>query len=304
MSLQRCRSSTLRCAAALLFTQTLFAQTALQKQVQFIAAEAHGKVAVACSLPGSSLDCDLDPHAHPPMQSVFKLPLALAVLHQIEEGKLGLDQPIRFLPTDRIPTPVYSPLQEKYPEADVDIPLRELLRLDVSLSDNTAADVLLRLLGGPESVNRYITSIGIKGFHLQDGERAQHAEVAAQYRSWFEPAGAVQLLRLMSDDSPLTPKNTELLVSWMLPSGRTRRLEADLPEGTRVAHKSGTSDVNNGIAEATNDIALIALPDGRQLAIAVFVTDSTADQVTRERVIGRIGRAAYGAALLQVRTEP
>ena len=63
-----------------------------------------------------------------------------------------------------------------------------------------------------------------------------------------------------------------------------------------VAHKSGTSDVDHGVAAATNDIGLITLPDGRQLAIAVFVTDSTADQVTREKVIARIARAVYDAA--------
>ncbi len=272
-------------------------ESPLQKRIREIAADAQGKVSVACSLPGSSLNCDLNPHAHPPMQSVFKLPLAVTVLHQIEQGALSLDQPVRFLPSDRFVPHAYSPLQDKYPEADVDVPLRELLRLAVSLSDNAAADILLRLVGGPEPVSAYMASIGVTGFHLQDGEHALHREVAAQYRNWFEPAGAVQLLRRISDNSPLTPKNTALLRDWMLPSGRTKRLEADLPEGTRVAHKSGTSDVDNGVAHATNDIGLITLPDGRQLAIAVFVTDSTADQATREKVIARIGRAAYDAAL-------
>ncbi len=55
--------------------------------------------------------------------------------------------------------------------------------------------------------------------------------------------------------------------------------------------------MDNGVAHATNDIGLIALPDGRQLAIAVFVTDATADQSTREKVIAQIARAAYDAAL-------
>jgi len=78
-----------------------------------------------------------------------------------------------------------------------------------------------------------------------------------------------------------------------VPSGR---LDGDLPDGVKVAHKSGSSDVDNGIAAATNDIALITLPDGRRLAIAVFVTDSTADEATRFRVIARIGRAVYDCA--------
>ena len=79
-------------------------------------------------------------------------------------------------------------------------------------------------------------------------------------------------------------------------SSRASRLGLDLPEGAKVAHKAGTSDTDNGVAAATNDIGLIALPDGRQLAIAVFVTDSTADDDTRVKVIARIGRAVYDSA--------
>lgn len=269
----------------------------LQKQIQAIATHAHGKVSVACSLPGSSLNCDLNPHAHPPMQSVFKLPLGIYILHKVEQGTFTLDQPIRFLPSDRFVPHAFSPLQDKYPDANVDVPLRELLRLSVSLSDNAAADLLLRIAGGPKPVNDYIASLGVTGFHLLDSEHALHREVRAQYRNWFEPAAAVQLLRRMADQSPLTPANTTLLLDWMHPAVRTARLEADMPEGVRVDHKSGTSDVDNGLAHATNDIALVTLPNGRCLAIAVFVTDSTADQTTREKVIARIGRAAYDAAM-------
>jgi beta-lactamase class A len=290
----------IRMRLVLLFTLSAVsavAQEPLRHQIAAIAREAQGKVSVACSLPGSALNCDLNPNAQPPMQSVFKLPLALTVLDQIEQGTFSLDQPVRFLPQDRILPHVYSPLQDRYPEAGVDVPLHELLRLTVSLSDNVAADVLLRLVGGPQVVNRYIAALRIGGFHLQDSEAVLHHEVLAQYRNWFEPAGAVQLLRRISDNSPLTSEHTDLLLAWMTPALRTKRLEGDLPAGTRVAHKSGTSDVDDGLARATNDMGLIPLPDGRRIAIAVFVTDSTADESTREQVIARIARAAYDASL-------
>jgi beta-lactamase class A len=273
------------------------AQELLRQQIRTIAIEAHGKVSVACSLPGSSLNCDLNPDAHPPMQSVFKLPLAVTVLHQVEQGTLALNQPVRFAPKDRILPHVYSPLQDEYPDAGVDVPLQELLRLAVSLSDNVAADILLRLVGGPKVVNTYIAALGINGFHLQDNEAVLHHEVSAQYRNWFDPAGAVQLLRTISDKSPLTSEHTFLLLGWMTPGRRTKRLDGDLPAEVRVAHKSGTSDVDNGVARATNDIGLIPLPEGRRIAIAVFVTDSTADQETREKVIARIGKAAYDTSI-------
>jgi beta-lactamase class A len=273
------------------------AQEPLRQQIQTIARDAHGKVSVACSLPGSTLNCDLNPNAQPPMQSVFKLPLAVTVLHEIEQGTFSLDQSERFLPQDRILPNVYSPLQDKYPNGGVDVPLRELLRLTVSVSDNVAADILLRLLGGPNAVNTYISGLGISGFHLQDSEADLHHDASAQYRNWFEPAGAVQLLGRISDHSPLSAEHTQLLLGWMTQDLRTKRLEGNLPAEVRVAHKSGTSDVDNGVAHATNDIGLIPLPDGRRIAIAVFVTDSTADQDTREQVIARIARAAYDASL-------
>jgi beta-lactamase class A len=180
------------------------------------------------------------------MQSVFKLPLALTVLHQIEHGTLSLDQPVRFLPQDRILPHAYSPLQDQYPDAGVDVPLKELLRLVASLSDNVAADILLRLVGGPKAVNTYMAALQIRGFHLQDSEAALHHEVSAQYRNWFEPAGAVQLLRTISDHSPLTSEHTDLLLTWMTPALRTNRLEGDLPAGVRVAHRSGTRPTTLG----------------------------------------------------------
>lgn len=273
---------------------TAFAQTALQGHIRAIAADAHGKVAVACSLPGTSLNCDLDAHAHPPMQSVFKLPLAVTVLHLVENGKFSLDQAVRFLASDRILPHTHSPLQDKYPSAEVDVPLRELLRLAVSESDNVAADIILRVIGGPEVVNGYIKAIGVDGFHLEDDERGLSRDVQTQYRNWFEPAGAVQLLRRISDNSPLTPEHTHMLLKWMQDtSSGLQRIKGELPSGTVVMHRTGTSGTVGGVTYATNDIGLITLPDGRRLAIAIFVTNSTADDATRDAVIARIAKAAY-----------
>jgi beta-lactamase class A len=283
--------------AILLLPTCAFTQTTLQKQIAAIAADAHGKVAVACSLPSSSLNCDLTPHAHPPMQSVFKTPLALTVLHLIEQGRWTLDAPVRFRASDRILPRAYSPLQDKYPVAEVDVPLRELLRLAVSESDNVAADVLLRIIGGPRVVDSYVKSLGIRGFHLRDNEATLHREFAAQYRNWFEPAGAVQLLRQLAENPPLTQEHVALLLGWMQDTTRgPSRIKGQLPAGTTVMHKPGSSGTEHGLTPASNDIGIIVMPDGRRLAIAIFVNDSTADEATRDAVIARIAKAAYDAA--------
>lgn len=288
----------MRLAVLLLLTVTAAsAQDSLRKQVRAIAADAQGKISASCSLAGTPLNCDLNAHGHPPMQSVFKLPLGLDVLRQVEQGKFTLDQPIRFEPSDRILPHAYSPLWEKYPDANVDVPLRELLRLAVNESDNVAADILLRIAGGPAVVNRDIAALGIRGFHLVDNENALHHQTNVQYRNWFEPAGAVQLLRLLDEHSPLNAAHTAFLREIMTAPAHKTRLGAQLPAATPVRHKSGTSDVDNGLAHATNEIALITLPDGRNLAVAVFVTDSRADEAARMAVIARIGKAAYDAAM-------
>ncbi len=287
----------------------LLAQTALQQQVATIAQDAQGTVSVACLLPGTALNCDLHPHNHPPMQSMFKFPLALTVLHLAETGKLFphsdgesidklLDRKVRFLPQDRIPK-TFSPLQDRYPEANVDVSLRELITLTAGQSDNAGSEVLLRIAGGPAVVQSYIRSLlGAATFQLQTGEQAMDHDQAAQYRNWMEPAAAAQLLQLLVTRPPLQPEANAFMLKTLTDSVTgPHRLRAGLPPHTPLAHKTGTSGVHGGIAAATNDIGLITLPDGRHLAVAVYVTDARADEATREAVIARIAHAAYTNAL-------
>jgi beta-lactamase class A len=272
------------------------AQTPLHQRLADIANEAHGKVYVSCSLPGVKLDCDLDPHGRPPMQSTFKFPLALAVLHQVELGKLQLDQPVRFLKSDRYAT--FSPLQDEFPEADVDVPLRKLIKMMAGESDNIAANLLLRVIGGPDALQQYLDSLGLSTIHQQDSEFTLHGDQKLQYRDYAEPAAMVALLRLFADHSPLNPKDTALLNGWMLEaSSGPNRIKGLLPAGTPVAHKTGSSGVEWGMIPATNDVGLITLPDGRRLALAVFVTDSHTDQDACEHVIAAIAREIYNEAL-------
>lgn len=289
---------------ALAFALPLHAQTTtkpaptLKQTVAKIAADSDSTVSVACALPNMQLDCGLNADSHPPMQSVFKLPLAITVLHLVEQGKFTLDQQIRFLPSDRILPVVYSPLQDQHPDANVDVPLRELLRLSVSLSDNIAADILLRIIGGPTVVQAYITSLGIKDFRLVDGEQGLYLDAQNQFHNWISPNAAVQLLRLLADASPLTPADTQLLFGFMENSPvPTHRIKDGVPPGTVVRHKSGTSQTILGVTYASNDIALITLPDGRTLAVAVFLTNSTDDAKTRDATTASIAKAAYEAAI-------
>jgi len=287
---------------------SVFAQDPLQSKIAAIAKDAQGTVSVSCFLPGTKLNCDLNPHNHPPMQSMYKYPLALTVLHLADTGKLlpnqrpgepvaiTLNRTVRFLPSDMIPG-AYSPLQDRYPKANIDVTLRELIQLAVGQSDNGAEEVLLRIVGGPPVVQSYIHSLGISAFQLLDSERDLDRDESLQYRDWIEPAAAVQLLERLVKDPPISPAANAFLVQTMTNAVTgPHRLRAGLPPGTVLAHKTGSSGTHGGITAATNDIGLVTLPDGRKLAIAVFVTDSRADESTREGVIARIAQAAYKEA--------
>jgi beta-lactamase class A len=234
------------------------------------------------------------------MQSTFKFPLAMAILHQVELGKFQLDQPIRFLKSDRSAT--YSPLQDEFPEADVDVPLRKLIKLSVETSDNSATDIELRLIGGPAVLKQHLDSLGFASIHQQDSEHTLHAYQKLQYRDYAEPTAMVALLWLLADHSPLNPEHTELLNTWMLEAtSGPKRIKGLLPAGTPVAHKTGSSGEEFGMIPATNDVGLITLPDGRRLAVAIFVTECARGPGHLRGSDCCIAQAIYGAAIAKVR---
>ncbi len=232
------------------------------------------------------------------MQSVYKLPIALTVLHQVEQGRLRLAQPVRFQAGDVISPRQHSPLRDAHPQGGVDVPLQELLRLAVEQSDGVASDILLRTIGGPRVADDYIRGLGIDGIHILDTEKSMGRDVTVQYRNSAEPRALVALLRLIADHSPLSPENTQKLLDWMSnsPTGE-HRIPGSLPQGTTIAHKTGTSGEDRGITHATNDVGLITMPCGTQLAVAVLIEDSPESEDAREGVIAEITRAIWAQAV-------
>jgi beta-lactamase class A len=275
------------------------ASAQLHRELDRIAARAQARVVgVACALPGTQLDCGLNPQAKLPMQSVYKLPIAMAVLHQVDQGRRSLSEPVRFRPGDVISPGQYSPLRDAHPQGGVDVPLVELLRLAVQESDGVASDILLRLIGGPRAANDYIHSLGIEGIQIADTEKTIGRDTKAQYRNSAAPEALVALLRLLADRSPLSPASTQKLIDWMIDTPRgEHRIPGSLPQGTVVAHKMGTSGEDHGITHATNDIGLITLPCGQQLAVAVLIEDSPESEDAREGVIAEITRAIWAEAV-------
>ena len=119
-----------------------------------------------------------------------------------------------------------------------------------------------------------------------------------QYRNWATPKGALALLVALQSQRKLSRESQALLLKLMTEAiPGAKRLKDELPAGTVVAHKTGTGGTRDGITSATNDIGIITLPKGTHLAVAVFVSDSSADEATRESVIARMAKAVWDWAL-------
>ena len=265
----------------------------LRNQIEQIAAGAKGRVGVAAVVLETGATVSLNSHDRFPMQSVYKLPIGMAVVKQVDAGKIELDQKVRVTKEDFGSRGQHSPIRDKYPNG-TEITVNELLRYAISESDGTASDVLMKLAGGPGAIQAYLTELKITDLTVLNTEKEIGQDWETQYRNWASPEAAVALLRALHERRGLSESAHDLLLKFMIESTPgPKRLKGLLPAGTIVAHKTGTSGTENGITAATNDIGIITLPNGKHLAIAVFVSDSPADDATREGVIAKIAKAIW-----------
>ena len=261
-------------------------------EVKKIAAITRGPVGAAFSLLETGESASFEGTRQFPTQSAYKFPIAILVLRQIDSGTLKLDQRITITPKDFVSDREFT-IRRQYPQG-AELTIRELLRFMISESDGTACDVLLRLIGGPEAATKSLSELGIENFIIARYEKEMFENPGVRYENRTTPEEAVNILRLLQTGKILSDANRDLLLDLMINSRPgPKRLKGLLPPGTVVAHKTGTSATINGITSATNDIGIITLPDGTHLAIAVFVSDTRANLLTREGVIAKIAEAAW-----------
>ena len=271
--------------------------SALQNQINEIAATAKGKVGVsALVLESGETVALLNPHEHFPMQSVYKLPISMAVMKAVEAGKIKLSDRITISKDDLVGRVAHSPMRLRHPNGAT-LTVEELLRFAISESDDAASDALMKLAGGPGAVQAYLTELSIKDMIVLDTEVTLTQDTTARYGNWATPEASVALLRALHQRRGLSEPSQAVILKYMKegPTGR-RRLKGLLPAGTLVAHKTGSSGTDKGVTAATNDIGIITLPKDRHIAIAVFVADSPADEATRDGVIAKIAKAIYDIA--------
>ena len=269
--------------------------TSITSQLDHIALQSKGKLGMFAQLLETGDTLGYNSRQPFPMQSVYKLPINMIALHAVDHHQFTLGQSIEIRASDIMPRG-HSPIREQHPNGGISMSLKEILQYSVSESDGTACDVLLRLLGGTSKTNQALRRMGIKEMTIATFEREQQvADFQVQYRNWAYPRAAVQLLDTLYRGHYLAESTRALLLQQLEQSTPgPKRIKGLLPAGTVVAHKTGTSGTEpNGMTRATNDIGVITLPNGKHIAIAVFISDSTGDEATREAAIAQTARLAW-----------
>ena len=244
-----------------------------------------GRLGVAVSANGRAF-------AHRPDErfvycSTFKMYLAAAILERVQRGEERLD---RMAPVTRADMVNHAPVTE--PAIGSNLSIETLCKAVVEVSDNPAANILIREMGGIDALRAWYRSIGDESTTVDRLEPMMN-RVDGDKDTITPTQSVANLHRLfISTDTPLTPGHKEKLLGWMFdsPTG-AGRIKAGVPTGWRVAHKTGTGGYG-----PTNDIGVIYPPTGDPILLAIYfhaTEGSTPDQ--REAVIADATRLALRA---------
>jgi beta-lactamase class A len=258
-----------------------------------------------------------------PMASAVKIPFAVQLMSLVDEGKLSLDRMVSLEPKDLHPGS--GKISELMFHPGVSLSLENYLEMMLVISDNSAADVVLREGGGPAEVTARMKALGLPGIRVDrniatlvsDWMGAKNLppesewnremwdalynavpnneHMRARRAQWADPRDTATpddmtrlLVRIWKKDL-LTPANADVLLGMMerCQTGKTR-IKGMLPQGTVVAHKTGTL---GGVAD---DIGVITLPgDAGHVAISVFTKASFKPEEASAKAVAEVARTIY-----------
>ncbi|MFI4966391.1 MAG: class A beta-lactamase [Caulobacterales bacterium] len=260
-----------------------------------------------------------------PMQSVFNMVLGAAALAEVDAGRLKPSEVLTV--TDKELSPPWSPIADAWPGRTT-YTVDQLLTAAVSVSDGTAADLLMKRIGGPGAVTAWLQGHDIsevrvdryqrelqpdtygmasfraswKGAAAFDAARAtvpptqRYAAMRASMsdpRDSTTPRGMLGFLRRLDEGELLSPASTRKLLTLMIASPRgADRIKAGLPPTAHFAHKIGTSGTVDGLTAAFDDVGIFTLADKRSYAIAAFLSGSTAPEASCAALFADLGRLA------------
>ncbi|OXI17261.1 PEN family class A beta-lactamase, Bcc-type [Burkholderia sp. AU15512] len=221
-----------------------------------------------------------------PFCSTFKAMLSAAVLAQSVDRPALLQQRVMYTQADLVN---YSPVSGKH--VDDGMTVAALCEATIQYSDNSAANLLMKLLGGPSAVTAYARSIGDDTFRLDRWETELNTALPGDPRDTTTPAAMAASMRVLMVGEALPAAQRAQLVAWMRGNKvGDKRIRAGVPARWTVGDKTGTGDYGT-----TNDAGVVWSPAGASVALAVYYTQARADARAKDDVIASVARIVVRA---------
>jgi len=221
-----------------------------------------------------------------PMCSTFKALAAAAILVRVDAGKEQLSRRIRVEEKDIL---AYAPVTRQHVGQDMSV--AELCDAAVTLSDNTAANLLLASMGGPSAITNLARSLGDDLTRLDRIEVELNEATPGDPRDTTTPAAMARNLKALTLGTALSAASRDQLIAWLVGCKTgDAKIRAGLPKDWRVGDKTG-----NGGHGSSNDVAVI-WPQGRApVIVASYLTETTGTDDQRNAAHAAVGRAMAAA---------
>ncbi|PJJ21578.1 beta-lactamase class A [Janthinobacterium sp. OK676] len=276
----------LLCPAPLLFAAPATSIATAQMQLAALEQAAGGRLGVAAWRHGGELRVAYRADERFPLASTFKAMLAGAVLARSVSQPGLLDQHVRYEKKELV---TYSPITEKHLADGMSV--ADLCAATLQYSDNSAANFLMKLLGGPQAVTAFARSIGNTVFQLERWETELNSAIPGEVRDTASPASMAHSLQQLLLENSLPAQQRQQLDTWM--RGNTtgdKRIRAGVPAGWQVADKTGS-----GAYGSVNDIGVAYPASGAPLVIAVYYTREQKKADTNQDIITAATRIVTAA---------
>jgi beta-lactamase class A len=217
--------------------------------------------------------------------STFKVIAASAILKRSESEPGLLERRVAYTAQDLVN---YSPITKPHMASGMTV--AELCAAAIDYSDNTAANLLMKILGGPQAVTAFARSIGNNTFRLDRWETELNTAIPGDVRDTSTPASMAHSLQQLALGDALAPSRREQLQAWLRANTTgAKRIRAGVPADWQVGDKTGTGDYGT-----TNDIGVVWRSSGAPLVVAIYFTQPRQDASPRDDVLASAARIVAG----------
>ncbi|TDN69746.1 class A beta-lactamase [Paraburkholderia sp. BL10I2N1] len=221
-----------------------------------------------------------------PFCSTFKVILAGAILTRSTRVPGFMQQCVNYAQSELVH---YSPVTAEHVGDGMTV--AELCRAAIQYSDNTSANLLMKMLGGPAAVTSFARSIGNSEFRLDRWETELNSVVPGDQRDTSTPAAMARSLQTLALGDTLPPPQRAQLLDWLRGNKMgAKRIGAAVPADWQIGDKTGTGDYGTA-----NDIAVLWPPAREPVVLAIYHTQLAADAKSRDDVIAVAARIVVNA---------